>query len=297
MPVSDTPPAGYSPVPPSHTIAAPNVIDLRSRSLDNVVKSLSAATGGDEVELRTHGETSNLRIVVPQDAKSHSSLWTRIKAAFSNLPLFSLSSSLRAARLERDSRAQDPALLDEIVSVVEEEEKTFQHDLNVDLKGQYAAEVRRELARKPLTKRNVQHVLTDMLNVMSRYGAQLRMERITAQARGTEVPAPAAPPVLTGRKEELSHAQTLLLEGTPVFAKKADAPVAARSRNAPNRDKHLLEACTSSVKDRLGTADTSKLDAEVRQLYDEARSFLIRRNKWPLTDPADAAVAVLHLNG
>jgi hypothetical protein len=297
MAIGDSAPAGYQPVSQSPAMSAPNVVDLRNRKLEDVVSSFRKATGNPDVDLRTHGDASNLRIVVPSDAKSHSSIWTRIKAAFSNLPLFSLSSSLRAARLERDSKAKNAALLNEIVSVVEQEEARFKEDLKVDLKGQYAESVRRELGRKRLTKDNVQFVLTDTLDLMSKYGARLRRERASAQLRGTEAPAAAPPPELRGRREQLTHEQTLSLEGVPVFASKADAPVPARPRNAPSRDKHLLDACTSSVRGRLGTADTSKFDAEVRKLYDETRSFLIRRNKWPLTDPSDAAVAVSYLEG
>jgi hypothetical protein len=297
MPIGENAPVGYTPIPPSAatSVKAPNVVDFRSRRLDQVVQSFGAATGNPDVELRTLGEARNLRIVVPNSAASPSSFWTRIKAAFSNLPLFSLSSSLRAARLERDSKPQDAALLDEIVSVVEQEEKAFHHELNVDLRGQYTDAVRYELGRKPLTKRNVQHVLTDTLNVMSRYGAQLRMERTTALVRGTEVPVAAEPPALQGRRESLTYAQQLSAEGTWVPQPPRETAVQPRSSSAPNRDKRVVDLCTSAIRETLESTDPREIDSAVKKLYDEVRSFLIGRGKWPVTDPADAAVAVSRL--
>lgn len=296
-PIGEAPPV-YTSIPQSAAPPrpAPNVVDVKRGGLEDVVKSFASATGNPDAALRTLGDSADMQVVVPASKSSPSSLWTRFKAALSNLGPFKLSASLRAARLERDSRPQNDALLADIVSVVEREEQKFKRDFDVDLQGKYTESVRKNLAQKPLTKRNVTQVLNGALSVMSSYGAELHMQRATAQMRGTARPAPRKPPALTGRSEPLTRAKVLELEATQVHPASKDAPVMPRSRSASGRHKGLTDLCTRAVAAKMGTADRHVIDAEVRKLYDEVRSFLIRRGKWPITDFEHAVAAVEYLN-
>jgi hypothetical protein len=295
--IGEAPPAGYSPIPQNVAISgrAANIVVIKDRGLEDVLASLARATGNPDAQLRTVQDAHGLRILVPSSPSGVPSGWTRFKAALSNLPLLSRSATLRAARFEVESKPLDSQGLDELVSVVEREEKKIESDLRIVLNGHYTSQARGELERRPLSQRNVQEMLRCTLSTMSTYAAGERVQRARAEARGAEPPAPRDPPPLTGRKEPLTEAQKFALDGTQVFLASKDVAIAPRSSSAPDRHKGLLNLCTTAVRDKVGSADPREIDSEVQKLYDRARGTLTKHGKWPISNLQDAVFAVSYV--
>lgn len=297
-PIGDAPSLGYTSIPQSKACssATPNVIDIRGRKLDAVVSSFATATGLEEAGLRAVHDAQGVKIVVPSSSSAVPTMWMRIKAALSNLPLLGRSATLRAARLEVDSKPLDTEGMNELVSAVEREEKSVEQDQGIELNGYYTGWARRKLTGKPLTKRRVEHVLGSALRGISQQAAGARLDRIKAQIPGgpSRVGAKTRPAQMRRNagadrdQPELTRAQQLALRGTPVAPAAHDAqPPAIRdksSQKSPEAPVGLLRVCTEFVRRELGLSDANALAGKSQKLFDDVRGYLIRHDRWPIED-------------
>ena len=299
--LGDATQSGYSALPQNVAMSgnAPNVADMKEDGrLEDFVSSLGRASGNPDAVLRTIGDGQNLRVLVPGSKSSVPSLWVRFLGAISRFPLLDRSATLRGARFEANSNLMDHQGVNALVSAVEREEKQLEGQHQVELKGHFSQEVRRQLEKEtaPLTKRRVQEVLGTTVSTMGSYFGQMQYARTKAQAHGTEAPVPAAPPRMRLHQEPLTRPQQLEMEGTPVFTSPKDAIEPPRHAAAPNRSKHLMDLCMNAAREEHGASDPRQVEAKANSLYNEARGFLIRKQKWPLTDADDAAAALLFAN-
>jgi hypothetical protein len=276
MPGIDRTASGYAPVAQNTQTpeTSSNIIDVGGRKFDDLLRSFKSATGHPDAELRAVDGERGLRVLVPESRASVPSLWTRFKAALSNLPLLSRTGTLRAARFELSSRRLDTRgthdLSSGIVSAIEAAEGQGDHGVS------RAASSRLKLLRQTggLTRRNVQVVL---------------------EAASEKLAQRAANVIVTEMRQQMKEVN----ERIGVSAKDPVSSARAPNPKSPaHRHKTLFNLCTQIVEEKLGASNAHAVPKDAQALYDNVKNFLQRQQRWPPSDDVDelrGIVAVMYV--
>jgi len=284
--------SGYASVPQNDGVppGGRNTVELASApTLDGLMQAFAAANGDQNAPLLAAEDRQGVHIVVPRSAVP--SIWTRFKAALSNLPLFNRSAAVRAARLEvarpLDEHASAGAdLRTGILTAIRREVG--------EGREAYAAHV---LSAKSLTKRTVERVLQVAVDerdqvrgiarareARNRHAAVMReaadrggdwqLRRVSEAMANTHVVQSAqdAPSTVPEKAQQGRPAAQL-----PVFE-------AELSRYRQDRDRKLFDHCAGLVGRRLGTSDATAVAEAAKDLHDRVQDFLAQRDRWPIAD-------------
>jgi hypothetical protein len=270
-PTIDRSASGYTPLQDTGTSQpSPNVIDINGRRLEDLVSSFNNATGNPDVALRAiHGQ-QGMRVVVPSSSGSVPTLWTRFKAALSNA--FGGFGTVRAARAEKDSQQLNGSdLASQIVSAIRTEEGDGDHSAS------RAASTQLKALRltSGLTKRNVHLVLQSASTTLAVRAAQTTLAN-----------------TLQKMKEE-ARRDDGISNRDPVGSTRAASP-----RSPVSRHKALFNLCTKTVQENLPNSDAHTIATDSTRLYDNVKSFLQSKHRWPPADVEEIAdvVQVIHTN-
>jgi hypothetical protein len=301
--ITDNRPSGYTPVPQSDVRASKgrNAVELDdSPTLQGLLTAFNAADGDPDAPLRAEQSQERVRIIVPKSPGAVPSMWTRFKAALSNLPLFNRSAALRAARIEVSEVPLDQhpsagavlrtGILHAIRREIGEGHEGFA-ELSMDNKH----------GAKQLTKRTVEVVLKAALAEKSALDSAHENTRKATEYRGRLTPvlreaaAKGMERRVAGISQEISntHAARPVQDAASAAPPKARqekpepalaALKAALSRYQAGRDPKLLDYCAELVGSSLDTSDVNPVAQGAKDLHDRVQAYLARRGKWPIAD-------------
>lgn len=262
--------------------AAANAVNVKGRTLDQLVEDFAKSTGSDEAELRIAYDQGNVHFIVPSSADGKPSLWTKFKAALSDLPLFNRVASLRAAKLEVDSlplEADTTLLVIGLSHAIDNTERA-QGLGGFGFKQSVSDDARTRLTSQPLTKRHVVQVLSSAID-----GINQRREDMASKETTMAVPSSREPAVESRRPA----------------AKNARAGMPAWLRSYVGYRNHdLFEECAKTVATRIDPNDKARIGIAAQKLYGHAQDFLTSQGNWPLKDVHDQVMdgflATLDLN-
>jgi hypothetical protein len=264
-PTIDRSTSGYTPLQNTGTSQpSPNVIDIKGRKLEDLVNSFNTATGNPDAELRAiHGQ-QGMRVVVPSSHGSVPTLWIRFKAALSTA--FGGLGTVRAARAESDSRQLNGGdLASQIVSAIRTEESDGDHSAS------RAASTQLKALRLTggLTKRNVHLVLQSATTTLAARSARTTLAEMRQNMK----------------EEARQHAG--MANRDPVSGTRVASP-----RNPTSRHKALFNLCAKTVRESLPNSDSHKIEKDSTRLYDNVKSFLQSKHRWPPADVEEIADVV-----
>ncbi len=268
--IGQAPSVGYSPV--SQSVAkpdavAPNVIDVKGSTLDDLLTAFDTATGNPNAELLAVQGKQGLRVLVPSSSSGVPSTWTRFKAALSNLPLLGRSGTLRAARLEvsaQRANARDlKNLTGEIVSAIEQAESD-------ESGGSIARNARSKLKTlrqtEGLTQANIRSVL------------QKAQEEI-ARPQGRQIVARAKQDMLVTRQR--MH-QSDEQEPTPDSSPAAATSIAPMTSHV-SAEEELRSLCRQIIEEKKADSSAShEIDRMTQNLCDFVKDVFVKRSAWPI---------------
>jgi hypothetical protein len=270
-PTIDRSASGYTPLQDTRTSQpSPNVIDVKGQKLDDLVRSFNSATGNPDAELRAIHSQQGMLVVVPSSHGSVPTLWTRFKAALSNA-LGGLG-TVRAARAEKDSQQLNGSdLASQIVSAIRTEEGDGDHSASRTASTQLKA----LRLTSGLTKRNVHLVLQSASTTLAARAARATLANLRQKMKEE-----------TRQRAGISNRDAV--SGTR----------AASPRNPVSRHKALFNLCTKTVQENLPDSDPHTIASDSTRLYDNVKSFLQSKHRWPPADVEEIAdvVQVIHTN-
>ena len=290
-----------------------NIVELEASStIADLLKAFEAAGGDPKAPLRGGQEGGRTWIVIPKSPDAVPSIWTRFKAALSDLPLFNRSAALRAARLEVRAVAleqhQGPGnvLRTGILTAIRQE---VGNDY-VNVAAQSMDAKAKDGKAKPLTKRRVEKVLGNANNVVSmqtqcrKWDADwlrsdhsvpertsLPRARLNPLPEALLHPLPEAPlhplPEVPLNPPLQASRDPAAVGGAKAPAKKAKREPALDEALQPfklGRHERLLNHCADLIGKRHAGTSMTAIAVSARELHDRIKVFLETSGQWPIKD-------------